>query len=124
MSLFDMDEIRSIVDDFMQDTCEVYTISRSSINVNTGFYTETKTVRYSGRCMVVPPGGGSDGDEIYVLALPIDSAVPIRGATVRMLTAATNPDLVDKLFDVVDSVYGTFSVYRTTTMAMRAEPGE
>lgn len=113
---------RMVETSFMLDTCEIYTFTRGPMNETTGQYTETKSVLYRGKCMFWGPRSATENDEFYTFAVPLSVApVPLH-AMIKLTKCSFDKKKNGRLFEVLDCTMDTYDVYRTISVALRAEP--
>lgn len=82
---------------------------------------------YDGRCLirresvgkVILEGGAYVGDRDYVARLPASTPEVPRGATLTVTSSRRDPQLVGKVFRVLEVSIGTFLIARRVTLELR-----
>lgn len=109
----------------MTDTCRITAPAAGDpvFNPDTGQYDSPEPVTvYEGKCRIPPRGttstatarAGEQSFEVgeYPFDLPLSATDVAPGQTVTYLTAPHNPDLVGRMFGIVDPVYQSQPVRR------------
>lgn len=118
-----MAKAKAIAEGLMVDSCQIYTETKGDFDRDTGTHTVTKTLKYSGPCIFAPSGIPSDGDQFFLLQVPVETENIQRGDFVRCLSASYDQKMADREFEVVDDTVMTYAVMRQAVIVNRRQPG-
>lgn len=104
--------VRNRAPSFMTSTCTISRPKDPTFDINTGTASGgTRTTIYTGVCRVwevTGPGVVTVGEDDIIqqttnISIPWDTdPVPIRGDYIKIETSATDDNMVDRLFEIID----------------------